>query len=236
MVTARTDDDRARGRRLEASLAALLFEEGARARHREGEVDDPLLATLDVNELDEAAASVRRMIRERTHRGSGGLFAWYPRTITAWQQAHAADAGCEELLTRFCASTACAAWRDLPAGEIGISLEEALHRFFAQESIGEPAVRDEELMAAVTRGLAVTPAARFVWPAVIHAAPGGCFAVTREGTLHAALDGRYVTGPITPLVRAILLETRASAARALGAAASEIDKVIDVLRGMRLVP
>src|SRR5262249_8023859 len=135
---------------------------------------------------------------------TGGIGDWYPRTIASWRAAHPDDAALDALADRFCASPACAAWRELPAGAPGMCLEEALHRFFEAEEIGGPIRREGEFLAAIVQALVVAPEARFAWPAVLRRAPGGCFAIGRAGTIHAALDGRYVTGPVTPLITAIL--------------------------------
>jgi hypothetical protein len=210
--------DRARGLALEQSLAALLYggAEGAR---------DPRFAALDRDELDEAARGVRRMVLGRTHRGSGGPTDWFPRTIAVWRAAHPEDEALDELAARFCASPHCAAWRELAAEAPGISLEEALYRFLDEADVGDAAEREDELLAAIARALAVTPRARFAWPALFRRAPGGCFALSRLDRLHAALDGRYVCGPVTPLVAAILR----------GDPVDGAEPVREALRALRLI-
>ena len=93
-----------------------------------------------------------------------------------------------------------------------------------------PPLARRSFAARWVRALAVTPAARFQWPGPVKQAPGGCFAITRIGTLHAALDGRYLRGPITPLVAAVLR------AEPVVAAAAVIEQVRGELRRMRLLP
>jgi hypothetical protein len=193
-------------------LAALLYDGHARTALRAGEVADARFAALDPAELDEIACRVRCLVRGRTHRGTGDLSNWYPRTLAAWVTAHPADDSLDGLLIRFCASDACRRWQEGPAGAGALSLEEALYRFFNVENIGEAAVREEELLAAVVRSLAVTPTATFAWPASVHPLPRGCYAVTSDNVLHAAVDGRYLRGPITPLVAALLAGTPAGEA------------------------
>jgi hypothetical protein len=188
--------DRARGQAIEEALAALLYGETTST--------EPLLATLDANEVAETAATVRRMIRERAHRGTGGLADWYPKTIAAWRARHPEDSDLDQLITAFCASRHARAWREMPFGQSGISLEEAFHRFFTEHGVGDPAEREEELLGAVVRALAVTPCAQFTWPEAIRRGPNGCFAISRSLMLHAALGGNYLHGPITPLVAALL--------------------------------
>jgi hypothetical protein len=167
-----SEEDRARGDRLERALAARLY--GSQAD------EEPLLATLDADEVAEAARTVREMIRARSHRGTRGIADWYPCTLAG---------PLDELIGRFSVSGWCGRWRELPAGEPGLSLEEALYRFFVDEQMGDPDIREEEFLGAIVRALAVAPCARFVWPPELHAAPGGCFAISRNNVLHAAIDG-----------------------------------------------
>ena len=230
-----TDDDRARGARLEAALATLLYDGSARARLRAGDVDDDLLATLEPNALDEAAAAVRRMVLARPHRGGGDLRSWFPKTLAAWLAVHPDDVALERLALRFCAWTPCRQWRE--SGDLGIALEEALYRFFEDERIGDAAVREAELLAAIVRGLAVTPLASFNWPAAVQPAPGGCYAVTRDLTLHAAIDGRYLCGTVTPIVAELLRgESEEAVAARFSVTLRELVTVKGALRTMRLVP
>ena len=220
--------DRAEGARFEQALAALPYDRVARDELRAGRAADPRLCALDLEALDEAAAAVRRMIRARTHRGTGGLVQWYPRTLAAWRHAHREDSALDLLLDRFCASAACGAWREGEGGQLGISLEQALHDFFELEAIGEPAVREAELLSALVRSLAVCPSARFRWPSALRGAPGGCVAVSRAGVLHAAIDGRYLHGPVTPLVAALLAGDDA-------VASADAREVVAALRAQRLI-
>jgi hypothetical protein len=223
---------------LEEELAALLYGGacgGGPARSLAGGFHDPRLAALDADELAEAARSVRRMVLGRTHRGTGGIAQWYPLTLAAWRRAHPEDTDLDGLAATFCASAHCWAWRESGGGggwPPGISLEEALFHFFEEHDVGDAATREEELCGAVVRALAVTPNARFSWPAMVHAAPGGCYAVTSDGMLHAALDGRYLRGPITSLIAAVL---RGEPTTALAADAS-VEQVRGELRRMRLLP
>jgi hypothetical protein len=217
--------DREFGRALEEALAALLYDEDARARLANGEAADPRFQTIDSSELDEAALAVRRMVRERVHRGTGGIEAWFPKTI--------AGQSIDSLLTRFCASSACREWRE---HEEGLSLEEAFYRFVVDQSIGDPEIAEEELASAIVRALAVAPRARFAWPAMVRRAPGGCFAITRAGILHAALNGNYLRGPVTPLIVAILDGGSLDAvARRCAVAPAEVDRVVAALRARGLL-
>ncbi len=199
-----TRADRTRGLEREKALAALLYDPRGQAP---GGAQDPLFASLDPIELAAVSASLRRMILGRIHRGSGGLESWFPATLAAWRSLCGASDPLDELITLFCASAPCAAWRELPAGSLGLSLEESFFLFFEEAGIGHPETREEEFLGALLRSLAVTPDASFLRPAAVRKAPGGCFAISRQGTLHAALDGRYVRGAITPLIASLLSDT-----------------------------
>jgi len=228
--------DLERGQSLERALAELLYDERARARLQQGALDEPLFATLDAAELGEAARALRRMILERSYRGSGDLATWFPQTVAAWRRDHPEDDSLDDLAARFCASEACRAWREGPAAEPGISLEEAYFRFFVSAEIGDPAIREEEFLGAIVRGLAVTPHAVFERPPAVRSAPGGCFALTQTGVLHAALDGRYLRGPVTPLIIALLDgEAVGALTRRLELSRAEIQSVQEEHRSMRLV-
>jgi hypothetical protein len=104
------------GASFEDALAALLYDERTRERLRAGQAHDCRFLTLDIAEVDEAARGVRRMVRERTHRGTGGLEDWFPKTIAAWRLARPDDEGLEALLELFCASEHCSAWREHGSG------------------------------------------------------------------------------------------------------------------------
>jgi hypothetical protein len=225
--------DRLSGEELEQALAALLYDEQARARLCAGRAADPRFAALAADELEEMAWAVRRMVRGRAHRGTGGLETWYPRTLDAWRAAHPDDGELDALLTRFCASPACRAWSELGGG---ISLEEAFYRFFVEAGVGSPEVAEDELGGAVVRALAIAPDARFEWPANVRRAPGGCYAVTRARMLHAALDGTYVHGPVTPLVAELLEgEPPGEVGRRHALSPRDIGAVMAALRAKRLV-
>jgi hypothetical protein len=72
---------------------------------------------------------------------------------------------------------------------------------------------------------------------VVRPAPGGCFAVSRQGTLHAALGGRYLRGslPLLP-IRLLAGVPAESITRETGVPASEIATVHAALRQLELLP
>jgi hypothetical protein len=221
------------GEELEEALAALLYDDGARVRLRGGDAADPRFESLAASELDEAAGAVRRMVRERVHRGIGVIDAWFPRTLAAWRAEHPKDGELDDLFSRFCASSACKAWSELGRG---ISLEEAFYRFLLEARACDPAIAEDEFLGAVVRALAVTPAARFEWPKELRRAPGGCCAVSSLRYLHAAVDGAYLHGPVTDVIVDLLEgHTPEQVAGRHSLESGQIGAVVDALRAKKLL-
>lgn len=152
----------------------------------------------------EAVKLVRTMVLERRYRGTGGLREWYPRTIAAWLERHPDDQRLVLLATRFCASVEGDRWREHPITRRGTSLEEALFHFFATNDVGDAETRENELLGAVVRALAVSLDADFIWPAGVRRTASGCVAITRSLTLHAVVESQYVRGEVTPLIAELL--------------------------------
>ena len=97
------------------------------------------------------------------------------------------------------------------------------------------AQRQNDALRALLRALVVTPRPAFEIPSLIRRAPKGYYAVIdREGApfLVAALDGRFVTGALTPLLGAIM---RAEDPRLLGATTDETETATSGLRALGLV-
>jgi uncharacterized protein (UPF0276 family) len=164
------------------------------------------LATLADDELDAAAATWRAMVRDHAHRGTGRLADAFPRCVAAWRALHPDDEALDGLFARFLASPAIAAWRQQPGLEGGACLEACFAAFVAAEGLASPLVREEELLTAVLCALTVAPEPAFTPPPAVRRAPRGWFALSsaEPPVLHAAIDGRYVNGPVTPGVAAIL--------------------------------
>ncbi len=198
---------------LDAALDGLLHDAAARARWLRGEEDFALdagdrdaLAAIDPAELDAMAASVRAAVWTTAHRGSGTLADRFPRTIAAWRAAHGPDPDGDAMMTAFLASAEFTAYREVPAGRAGASLEEAFFAWGERAGAGDAAVREGEFLAAMARALAVCPAPSFAVPARFRRVPGGWCAVSRGSlpVLYAAVGDRVLTGPITPFVAALL--------------------------------
>ncbi|HET6280572.1 MAG TPA: DUF692 family protein [Polyangia bacterium] len=198
----------------ESALGALLFDSAARAgwclqRRSAGVVAQPwgVFDSLDAAALEETAAAVRAMVRDRRHRGTGCLEDAFPRTVAAWRGAHPEDTGLDRLFDRFLSSPAAAPWREWPGEDGGASLEECFADFARAERLIDPLTCQEELLSSMLRSLTVSPDPAFRPPRGVQRAPGGWFAVQAAAdppVLHAALAGRYLCGPITPLVAALL--------------------------------
>jgi uncharacterized protein (UPF0276 family) len=194
----------------EQTLASLIFDREARAAWRRAPEAGRPLAGIDPGALEDAARAARAMLRTRSHRGTGRLPELFSRSLAGWRQLHPEDADLDELVARFLASPAAARWREAATGPAGDCVEACFAAFLVAERIADPATVEDELYGAVLRTLTVTPEPRFRLPVGVRRAPGGWFAITAGDasaptpTLHAALDGRYVTGPVTPLVATLV--------------------------------
>src|SRR5262245_6377986 len=80
------------------------------------------LTTVDREQLVRAANRVREDLLHRTHRGSGGLTAMYPRTIAAWRELEPDDAALEKLLDLLMESEEFGDYRELPFAGLAVSL------------------------------------------------------------------------------------------------------------------
>ncbi|HCP46619.1 MAG TPA: hypothetical protein DIU15_11275 [Deltaproteobacteria bacterium] len=165
------------------------------------EDDLAALQQLDRQQLVETANSVRRSLLERKHRGSGGIRATYPETITAWQEQFD-DPALSLFLDRFMESEAFYRYHEVPHAGFGLSLEEATFRFFEDEGVGESAVREREFLAGLCKALALNPQPAFTVGAPVQRGVAGWFAVSRSEprSLFAAVNGRYVQGALTPFL------------------------------------
>jgi hypothetical protein len=110
------------------------------------------------------------------------------------------------MFLRFLTSREIGAWREQPGVVSGACLEECFAAFARAEGLAKPLVCEEELMSVVLRALTVAPEPAFDPPPGVRRAPGGWFALSsaEPPVLHAAVAGRYVRGPVTPAIVAIL--------------------------------
>jgi len=178
------------------------------ARYDELELAPADLAALqeiDREQLVETADAVRNSLLERRHRGSGGIRSTYPQTLAAWQAIHD-DEDLALFLDQFMESEAFERYHEIPHIGHGLSLEEAVYRFFLAEDVGDPQSRECEFLAGICKALALNPAPAFTVNAPLRRAPAGWFAVSSEGPprLFASVSGRYVNGALTPLLAELL--------------------------------
>lgn len=144
----------------------------------------------------------RHQVLSRSGRGVGRIADVYADAIAAWCAAH--DGSPDDLVLAFLASAPGRAWSDFAWAVPGLCIEDAFGRFVAPGSAAH--------RSACARVLAVHPDPPFEIPAGFIRAPRGWFAIDTDDpaapALYAAVDGKLVTGAITPLVRALLLGER----------------------------
>jgi hypothetical protein len=207
--------DQEAGAALEEELARLLYDRDARMGWRR----DPASSSfplLDVDALEQTAAAVRGMVRQRTHRGTGRLIDLFPRSLAGWRASAPEDVELGELFARFLGSPSAASWREQPGGVPGACLEACFAEFLVASGLARAEVCEDELLSALLRTLAVTPAPAFVPPPQIRRVPEGWFAISSSDPpkLFAAIDGRYIHGEVTPFIAACLMGTSIEAAAA----------------------
>lgn len=153
-----------------------------------------LLATYQSD--TEVGVRWRQQILERQARGIGRIRELYADFLGADPDA---------TVLAFLQSPWGASWSEYAWACEGRCIEDAFGCFVAPGS--------EAHLLACTRALAVHPNPPFVLPDGFRRAPGGWFQVV-EGVLYAAVAGRLVHGPITPLLERILDGERPAGAEA----------------------
>ncbi len=178
---------------------------------RHGATPSPPLAALGLagppRSLEALVApSLVGLVRDRVQRGTGRLSDAFPRCIAGWCAAHPEDDALGDLFTRFVASPHTAAWREQPGLVGGACLEACFAAFAADEGLADALVIEEELLSVVLRALTVSPDPAFDPPPGVQGDPDGWFAISsaEPRILHAALQRRYLTGPVTPALAAQL--------------------------------
>jgi hypothetical protein len=172
------------------------------------EADAAALKTTDPRTLSELSSSIAHDLLARKHAGSGSLLDLYPRTIQAFRLRHDHDEATLELSYRFMDSEAFDGYREFPHAGPGLTLEEAFYRFAEAEGLGDPIVREAEYLAAIAKLMCASPTIDAAIPPEFRRARGGYFAVSGRGApiLYGALLGRFVTGPLTPFLAALLAD------------------------------
>lgn len=170
--------------------------ETADATAWEAELDHEFVARTDFGRR------CRAQVLSRSGLGVGRIVDVYPEAIAAWCGTHGGpDDPVDALLIAFLDSASGRAWSDFAWAVPGLCIEDAFGRFVAPGSA--------EHLGACARVLAVHREPPFEIPAAFCRAPRGWFAIGgREPeplVLYAAIDGKLITGPITPLIRDLLL-------------------------------
>jgi hypothetical protein len=232
---------------LDDALYSLLYRRHSRQAFLSGEVsglglsseEAALLATIDREQLERAARIATEGILTRGYRGGATLLDAYPRTIDAWRRANP-KCTLEDLAADFAESPHFDAYSGAPGHAKGISLEEAFFRFCEERSIGDRRTRKAECARALIRSLAATLAPSFRLPEFILRAPQGYFAIVEEDngtTLFAVIDGRLLSGRITPFLMELLLSSEPPSLVALrfDVSRAELAASCSVLRRMGLL-
>jgi uncharacterized protein len=164
---------------------------------------DALVFERDAARVD---AGTIALVRDRVQRGTGRLADAFPRCVSGWRAAHPDDVTLDALFARFLSSSHVLAWREQPGHVGGACLEACFAAFARDERLAPPLVCEEELLSVMLRALTVVPEPAFDPPPQIRRAPGGWFALSsaEPPILHAALAGRYLRGPLTPTLAALL--------------------------------
>jgi hypothetical protein len=189
------------------ALNRLLTDRAYRAaflegRHEElGLSEDVLqdLSTIDPHQLQQAADKVRDSLLRRQYRGSGGLPVLYQETL--------GERDLKEIVSRFLESEFYDSYREIDHGGVGLCLEEAFYRFCEAEEIGDPTIREREFLVAMAKALLFSGRPSFRIPKEIRPVPGGYVGLTRRGKtprLCASLNGKFVTGALTPFLGDLL--------------------------------
>jgi|GEM_PF-3126090 len=170
------------------------------------------LSAIDKSQLVETAIAVRSSFLQRKHRGSGGIEECWPHTLAAWRHEHD-DENLHIFTDRFMESRAFDDYREIHHAGLGLSMEEAVYRFFQSCETGDPRTREHEYLAGLCKALAMNPDPSFQVGEPLRRAPGGWFAVSLHGQpqLFAALGERYVSGALTPFLAQLLLSEKAPA-------------------------
>jgi hypothetical protein len=232
---------------VDGTLHRLLFERSYREAFLCGDVaalglspaELAVLSTIDKEQLGRAARLACDGILHRSHPGTGSLLDAFPETVAAWRRAHPEE-GLEGLADALVASPHFARCRVLPSCDGGISLEEVFWRVAEDASIGDAAKRKAECATALLKALVVTRSPSFALPDFMLRAPRGWFAVVvgeSAPLLVGAADDRFIFGPITPFLAALLVsgEPPERVAARFGIGASDLSKSCDELRRLGLL-
>lgn len=157
------------------------------------------LSTIDPHQLQQAADQVLDSLLRRQYRGSGGLPLLFGQTL--------GKGDLREIMSRFLESEFHESYREVDHAGVGLCLEEAFYRFCEAEEIGDPEIREREFLVAMGKALLLSPQPSFQLPDEIRRVPGGYMGLARRGKtpqLCAALNGKFVSGSLTPFLSDLL--------------------------------
>ncbi len=164
------------------------------------------LESIDHRQLTATADAIASGLIHRKHRGSPGLAASYSKSLES-ANLTAPDAF-KEVVRRFVGSVPFANYREIPTAEgKGLCIEEAFFLFLEEAKLGDSETRRNEFWTALFRALALQPDPNFRIPLAVQRTWRGYryVAATAEGPrLYAAVDGRFLTGVLTPLLANVL--------------------------------
>lgn len=191
---------------VEDALVKALFSDTARHQLHDGDaLGLPADLARDLRapercDVDALSGEIRSRLPKRANRGVGTLRDAFPRTLAAWSGE--ADA----LFAAFADSSPFCRWKPVAFCGLGPSLEECFATWAQEQTWSDADVVDHEMYRAVCRALATDPDPAFTPPSAFVGSPGHWVAVRERATpiLYAAIHGRVVTGPVTPLIAGVL--------------------------------
>lgn len=230
---------------VEDALVDVLFSTPRRrALHSGDDLGLPSELAADLRDptrcdVDALSAEIRARLPQRANRGVGRLQDVFERTVAAFHTRMGPDHPAP--FDAFLASAQARRWRPVPYAGLGPCLEECFARWAQEQAWSDAAVVEHELLSAVSRALAADPTPAFVPPAAFHGVPGHWVAVTsgEPPVLYAAVHGRVVTGPVTPLIAGVVLgEDASELAQRLGVPVQSVHKTRDAVaaRGLLRTP
>jgi uncharacterized protein (UPF0276 family) len=188
---------------LDEALESLVFDGAARAAWRDGELD-PRLAALEPSEVESLAAMVGRHLIDKKHVGIGGLRDVFPAAFNAWLRAHPDDRDFTELAAAFLASEG-RTFSEGMCAPLGRSIEEAFAEFAVRTALLEHGSTRAALCRAHGRAYAICDRPGFRLAGEFRPCAGGLYAIAAEPPfLVAVTRGRYLEGPVTPLIGTLL--------------------------------
>ncbi len=213
--------DRALDRLLHSRAYLDAFLQGRREALGLDPDDLAALDAIDREQLERTARKVREDLLRRSHRGCGSLPTLFPATVAAWRAREPGDDALVSLADALLEHPVFERYREVSFTCGGLSLEETFYHFAEAIELGDAVTREAEFLAAMGRALVTSPDPEFDVPERFRRVARGYVAVATRSdppVLHAAVEGRYVTGALTPfLAELVTCATTPESARAIAA-------------------